>query len=78
MSRRYFMSVAKRLECSFGSVNFIFCLSSGILISSQKYPGKLHLIADGWTSPNVIAYIGAGITLVIDGKMASIVLDFIK
>ena len=34
MSRRYFISVAKRLECSFGSVNIILCLSSGILIFS--------------------------------------------
>ena len=24
----------------------------------QKYPGRLHTAADGWTSPNVIAFIG--------------------
>jgi hypothetical protein len=44
----------------------------------QKYPGLLHLVADGWTSPNVIAFIGLTVTWIIDGKMVSIILDFIK
>jgi hypothetical protein len=44
----------------------------------QAYPGKIHICADGWTSPNVIAFIGATAHWVIDGKMASITLDFIK
>ncbi|KAF4617981.1 hypothetical protein D9613_012955 [Agrocybe pediades] len=44
----------------------------------QAYPGKLHLCADGWTSPNVIAFIGTTIHWVVDGKIVSAILDFIK
>lgn len=44
----------------------------------QRVPGKLHLVADGWTSPNVISFIGATVQFVNDGKINSVVLDFIK
>jgi hypothetical protein len=45
---------------------------------TQRHPGWLHLIADGWTSPNIIAFIGAMITLILNGKITSIILDFTK
>ena len=57
------------------SFNVFFQLSHHFL---QKYPGKLHVAADGWTSPNVIAFIGATVHWIVDGKVASIILDFIK
>jgi putative exporter of polyketide antibiotics len=44
----------------------------------QSYPGRLHLCVDGWTSPNVIAFLGATVHWVVDGRMESLILDFIK
>jgi hypothetical protein len=44
----------------------------------QSYPGRLHLCVDGWTSPNVIAFLGATVHWVVDGRMQSLILDFIK
>jgi len=38
----------------------------------------LHIAADGWTSPNVIAFIGTTVHWIVDGKIVSIILDFIK
>jgi hypothetical protein len=48
------------------------------LTFTQSYPGRLHLCIDGWTSPNVIAFLGAMVHWVIDGHMQSLILDFIK
>ncbi|KAJ3490696.1 hypothetical protein NLJ89_g11414 [Agrocybe chaxingu] len=44
----------------------------------RRYPGKIHVAADGWCSPNVIAFIGLTAHWIIDGRMASTILDFIK
>jgi hypothetical protein len=44
----------------------------------QKYQGRLHIAADGWTSPNTIAFIGVTVHWIIDGKIVSAILDFIK
>ena len=44
----------------------------------QKYPGRLHIAADGWTSPNIIAFIGVTVHWVMKGQITSIILDFIK
>ncbi|EAU88633.2 hypothetical protein CC1G_01006 [Coprinopsis cinerea okayama7 len=44
----------------------------------QKFKGRLHVGADGWTSPNVISFIGATVHFAVKGKMESFVLDFIK
>ncbi|KAF4610855.1 hypothetical protein D9613_006637 [Agrocybe pediades] len=44
----------------------------------QAYPGKLHICADGWTSPNVVAFIGTTVHCILDGKIVSAILDFIK
>jgi hypothetical protein len=49
------------------------------LISPQAYPGKLHLCADGWTSPNVISFIGLTVHWAgADGNIGSTILDFVK
>jgi hypothetical protein len=44
----------------------------------QAYPGKLHLCADGWTSPNVISFIGLTVHWANDGQIQSTILDFVK
>jgi hypothetical protein len=44
----------------------------------QAYPGKVHICLDGWTSPQVIAFIGATVHWVVNGRMQSLILDFIK
>lgn len=54
------------------------CVTQLFYFGLQKYPGMLHVAADGWTSPNVIAFIGTSVHWIIDGKIASIILDFIK
>ena len=44
----------------------------------QAYPGKVHIGADGWCAPQVISFIGATVHWIVDGKMMSAILDFIK
>ncbi|KAJ3511644.1 hypothetical protein NMY22_g15587 [Coprinellus aureogranulatus] len=39
--------------------------------------GSIHVAADGWTSPNTIAYIGVTIHYVEKGAMVTLVLDFV-
>ncbi|KAJ3537168.1 hypothetical protein NMY22_g5713 [Coprinellus aureogranulatus] len=43
-----------------------------------KIDGKIHLTADGWTSPNTISYLGVTVQFVKDGAIATFPLDFIK
>ena len=40
--------------------------------------GKVHVMADGWTSPNTISFIGIVIQFVLDGKLHMLTLDFVK
>jgi hypothetical protein len=40
--------------------------------------GKVHLTADGWTSPNTIAFLGVTVQFIRDGKIITFPLDFIK
>ena len=45
----------------------------------QAYEGQFHLCVDGWTSPNVISFLGVVIQLVEPGQgLKSFILDFIK
>lgn len=44
----------------------------------QDYPGRLHLGFDGWTSPNVLSFLGVTVHRVVDGKVVYFILDFIK
>jgi hypothetical protein len=48
------------------------------LTRPQAYPGKLHLCADGWTSPNVISFIGITVHWASEGQIMSLILDFVK
>ncbi|KIM75183.1 hypothetical protein PILCRDRAFT_47678, partial [Piloderma croceum F 1598] len=47
-------------------------------LNNKEYPGKLHLCADGWTSPNVISFIGLTVHWAEDGHIQSTILDFVK
>ncbi|KAL1940908.1 hypothetical protein VTO73DRAFT_7544 [Trametes versicolor] len=40
--------------------------------------GKIHLCVDGWTSPNVISFLGITAHWVLDGRVRHIILDFIR
>ena len=44
----------------------------------KAYPGKLHIGSDGWSSPNVVAFLGVTVHWIVDCKMVSTILDFIK
>lgn len=43
-----------------------------------KVDGKVHLTADGWTSPNTIAYLGVTVQYVTKSGIMTYPLDFIK
>ncbi|KAF8587076.1 hypothetical protein K439DRAFT_1339216 [Ramaria rubella] len=47
-------------------------------VSRNAHPGKLHISVDGWTSPNVYAFLGITIHLVYRAKMMHLFLNFIK
>ncbi|KAF5317564.1 hypothetical protein D9619_013219 [Psilocybe cf. subviscida] len=44
----------------------------------KSVTGKLHISVDGWTTPNVIAFIGVIVHYVLNGKLESLLLDFVK
>ena len=44
----------------------------------QNIPGKIHICVDGWTSPNVISFLGVTAHWHEGGKVKHIILDFIK
>ncbi|PIL32390.1 hypothetical protein GSI_05636 [Ganoderma sinense ZZ0214-1] len=44
----------------------------------QGLPGKIHICLDGWTSPNVISFLGVTAHWHENGKIEHIILDFIK
>lgn len=46
--------------------------------SLQSYPGYLHLSFDGWSSRNVLSFLGITVHLVKDGKLLSFILDFVE
>ena len=66
----------KRWEISPG-VSAIKChlLFSNVL---QSFPGKLHIGVDGWTSPNVFSFLGLLVHGENEGKLYSMILDFIR
>ncbi|KAK7693998.1 hypothetical protein QCA50_003574 [Cerrena zonata] len=43
----------------------------------QEHTGRLHICIDGWTSPNVISFLGITVQRVVNGRMEAFVLDFI-
>jgi hypothetical protein len=44
----------------------------------KGYNGKLHLCADGWTSPNVISFVGLTVHWAGSDGIRSTTLDFVK
>lgn len=57
----------------------VHVFSSGhTLTYSQAYPGKMHLCADGWTSPNVISFVGLTIHWAGEGQVRSTILDYVR
>ena len=44
----------------------------------QSFSGKLHIGVDGWTSPNVFAFLGILVHGEKEGKLFSLILDFIR
>ena len=40
--------------------------------------GKIHVSADGWTSPNTISFIGIVVQFVVDGAINVLTLDYVK
>ncbi|KDQ48998.1 hypothetical protein JAAARDRAFT_51921, partial [Jaapia argillacea MUCL 33604] len=53
-------------------------LKSQVAEILQSHFGKLHLAVDGWTSPNVISFLGVVVHLLCNGVMHRFILDFIK
>ena len=49
-----------------------------VITRFQAHSGKLHLCVDGWTSPNVISFIGLTVHWAADGVIKSMILDFVK
>lgn len=43
-----------------------------------SHPGKLHICVDGWTSPNVIAFLGVTVHWQEVHEIQHLILDFIK
>jgi hypothetical protein len=44
----------------------------------QTHKGCFHIAFDGWTSPNVISYLGVVVTYAHNGGIRSFILDFIR
>jgi hypothetical protein len=70
--------VGEILKVSSHSRSPVLLLSLMVCRTLQAYPGKIHICADGWTSPNVIAFIRVTVHWIVDGRMTSVILDFIK
>lgn len=51
---------------------------SPLLTIPQKHDGKFHLCLDGWSSPNVISFLGVTAQRVVESKLQRFILDFIK
>lgn len=44
----------------------------------KAYPGKFHVGLDGWTSPNVISFLGVVLYFMREAELTSMILDFVK
>ena len=44
----------------------------------KNYLGRIHLGFDGWTSPNVISFLGVVVHITHKAQLRSFILDFIK
>ena len=44
----------------------------------QGQTAALHIVFDGWTAPNVLSFLGVVVAFEENGRLRSIVLDYIK
>ncbi|RPD54706.1 hypothetical protein L226DRAFT_470113, partial [Lentinus tigrinus ALCF2SS1-7] len=51
---------------------------TGVNASAQNLKGKVHLCVDGWTSPNVISFLGVTAHWHEDAEIRHVILDFIR
>lgn len=49
-----------------------------LLTLTQDVTGKIHISVDGWSTPNVIAFIGIVVHYILNGKLESLLLDFVQ
>ena len=49
-----------------------------MIYEQDNIPGKIHICVNGWTSPNVISYLGINMHWHENGKIKHIILDFIE
>lgn len=63
--------------------NFLRCDSSFIIIVSiinslsQEAPGRKHIAFDGWSSANIINFIGLMVYFILKGDLRAVLLDLI-
>ena len=51
---------------------------AAVICKLAAAPGKIHVVADGWTSPNVISFIGVVVQFVDEGRIHTLTLDYVK
>ena len=51
---------------------------NAIALHLQSVKHKVHIALDGWTSPNVISFLGVTVQYFDKGGICAFVLDFVK
>ncbi|OJT07894.1 hypothetical protein TRAPUB_1210 [Trametes pubescens] len=49
-----------------------------VVVHFKNLPGRVHLCIDGWTSPNILAFLGITVHWHEEGKIRHIILDFVR
>ena len=80
MFTTYILCQRKMLSsCSrYAHADFNMLISLYWMIPLQTLLGRVHMCVDGWTSPNVISFLGVTAHWHKDGKIHHIILDFIQ
>jgi hypothetical protein len=68
--------VAKALQVCFFDLHTPLT-ATNMITRSIRMTGRVHIGFDGWTSPNVISFLGVVVHYAHEGKMRSFLLDFI-
>ena len=76
LSRRSMLESIFRFVCVF--ILNLYAYTKNHFTTLKKYLGKIHLGFDGWTSPNVISFLGVVVHLTNEGQLRSFILDFIS
>ncbi|TBU29091.1 hypothetical protein BD311DRAFT_662155 [Dichomitus squalens] len=53
-------------------------LKANVLKLFKNLPGKIHIGVDGWTSPNIISFLGVTAHWHEEGQICYIILDFVR